>query len=98
MQDVLTMLQNLHRPTLLMRAARIGSQDYRRTAHLPRLLGYGQLPKHSAAILRLMDVEDDLNTLRKSGESAYNLIRHIDVLIAIVGEARSLRASQPIAS
>ncbi|MEL7088895.1 MAG: DUF6477 family protein, partial [Planctomycetota bacterium] len=39
MQDVLTMLQCLHRPRLLMRAARIGAEDYRRAAHLPRLLG-----------------------------------------------------------
>lgn len=95
MQDLLTMLKNLHRPKLLMRAARIGATDYRRSAHLPRLLGYGQLPRHSAAILKLIELEDELNALRKSGESAYNLIRHIDVLIAIVGEARILRASQP---
>jgi hypothetical protein len=41
-----------------------------------------------------MEIEDDLNTLRKTSESNYNLLRHIDVLIAIVGEARILRASQ----
>jgi hypothetical protein len=79
-----------------MRAARIGATEYRRSAHLPRLLGYGQMPKHVEAILKLMEIEDELNTLRTSGESAYNLIRHIDVMIAIVGEARILRASQPI--
>lgn len=95
MQDVLTILQNLHRPRLLMRAARIGSMEYRRTAHLPRLLGYGAIPKHTAALLKLMEIEDDLNGQRKEGDSAYNLPRHIDVLIAIVGEARMLRASQP---
>ena len=95
MQDVLTILQQLQRPKLLMRAARIGAMDYRRTAHLPRLLGYGQIPKHSEAIFRLIEIEGDLNALRKAGESAYNLLRHIDVMIAIVGEARDLRASQP---
>jgi hypothetical protein len=58
------------------------------------LLGYGQMPKHVAAILRLMEHEDELNSLRKLGESSYNLIRHIDVLIAIVGEARLLSASR----
>ena len=88
MQDVLTILQQLQRPRLLMRAARIGAMDYRRTAQLPRLLGYGQMPKHSEAILRLIEIEGDLNALRKAGESAYNLLRHIDVMIAIVGEAR----------
>ena len=41
MQDLLTMLNTLHRPRLMMRAAQIGAQDYRRATHLPRLLGYG---------------------------------------------------------
>ena len=51
--------------------------------------------KHSEAIIRLIEIEEDLDSLRKAGESAYNLLRHIDVMIAIVGEARDLRASQP---
>ena len=95
MQDSLTILQKLRRPKLLMRAARIGAGEYKRVAHLPRLLGYGRIPKHSEAILRLIEIEEDLNALRKAGESAYNLLRHIDVMIAIVREARDLRASQP---
>jgi|TARA_B110000908_G_C10121461_1_gene387804 hypothetical protein len=95
MQDILSILQTLHRPQLLMRAARIGAVEYRRSAHLPRLLGYGRTPKTAAALLKLIEYEDELNIQRKSGESAYNLVRHLDVLIAIVGEARILRASQP---
>ena len=95
MQDILSILQTLHRPQLLMRAARIGAVEYRRSAHLPRLLGYGRTPKTAAALLKLIEDEDELNIQRKSGESAYNLVRHLDVLIAIVGEARILRASQP---
>ncbi len=95
MQDILSILQTLHRPQLLMRAARIGAVEYRRSAHLPRLLGYGRTPKTAATLLKLFEYEDELNIQRKSGESAYNLVRHLDVLIAIVGEARILRASQP---
>ena len=95
MQDISSILQTLHRPQLLMRAARIGAVEYRRSAHLPRLLGYGRTPKTAAALLKLIEYEDELNIQRKSGESAYNLVRHLDVLIAIVGEARILRASQP---
>ena len=97
MQDALTILQKLRRPKLLMRAARIGAGEYKRVAHLPRLLGYGRIPKHSEAILRSIEIEieEGLNALRKAGESACNLLRHIDVMIAIVGEARDLRASQP---
>lgn len=97
MQDILSMLNTLTRPRLLMRAARIGAEDYRRTAHLPRLLGYGNLPRHGAALMRLIEIESDLNTQRLGDDSAYSLLRHIDVLIAIVGEARTLRATQSVA-
>ena len=92
MQDVLSMLHQLRRPALLMRAARIGSTDYRRDVHLPRLLGYGVLPRHGAALMKLMQQEDELNQKRVDNDSGYNLVRHVDVLIAIIGEARVLQA------
>lgn len=94
MQDVLTTLQSMKRPRLLMRAARVGAEDYRRSAHLPRLLGYGALPRQSQALLRLMEIESELNTQRIDDASAYNLLRHVDVLIAIVGEARIMQAAK----
>lgn len=94
MQDILTMLQKLRRPRLMMRAARIGAEDYRRTAHLPRLLGYGNLPRHGAALMKLMQMEAELEDSRTAGDASYSLVRHLDVLIALVGEARVLRASQ----
>ncbi|MEM9576810.1 MAG: DUF6477 family protein [Pseudomonadota bacterium] len=93
MQDILSMLHALRRPTLLMRAARIGAEDYSRATHLPRLLGYGVLPRHGAALMRLMEVEAAMNEQRKSGDTSYSLVKHVDVLIAMVGEARILRAS-----
>jgi len=94
MKDILSMLNALHRPRLLIRAARIGAEDYRRAAHLPRILGYGQLPRHGNALMRLMEIEGELNALRLVEDSSYSLLRHIDVLIAIVGESRILRAAQ----
>ena len=94
MQDILSMLNSIHRPRLLMRAARIGAEDYRRAAHLPRLLGYGNLPRQGVALLRLIEIEAGLNDQRRAQEASYSLLRHIDVLIAIVGEARTLRATQ----
>jgi hypothetical protein len=94
MQDILSMLQALRRPPLLMRAARIGAEEYRRSVHLPRLLGYGVLPRHGSALMKLMEIEGELNGQRLSGNSSYSLLRHVDVLIAMVGEARVLRASQ----
>ncbi|GAA6175456.1 DUF6477 family protein [Sulfitobacter pacificus] len=94
MKDVLSMLNTLHRPRLMMRAARIGAQDYRRAAHLPRLLGYGVLPRHGAALLKLMDIEAALEEQRVTSDGSYSLIRHLDVLIAMVAEARILRSVQ----
>jgi hypothetical protein len=94
MQDILSMLHALRRPALLMRAARIGAEDYRRTTHLPRLLGYGVLPRHGAALMKLMQLEADLNEQRVAGNTSYSLVKHVDILIAMVGEARVLRASQ----
>lgn len=93
MQDIHTLLANLNRPRLLMRAARIGAQDYRRAGHLPRILGYGQLPRHGETLMRLVDIEAQLEEQRKGADATYSLIRHVDVLIAIVGEARALRAT-----
>ena len=94
MQDILTMLNALHRPRLMMRAARIGAQDYRRAAHLPRLLGYGVLPRHGAALLKLVEMEAVLEDQRKQSDASYSLIKHLDVLIAMVAEARILRSAQ----
>lgn len=94
MQDLISMLHTLHRPRLMMRAARIGAETYARANHLPRLLGYGVLPRHGAALLKLMEIEAELNMQRKAADAGYSLIRHVDVLIAMVGEARVLKASQ----
>lgn len=93
MQDIHSLLATLHRPKLLMRAARIGAQEYRRGASLPRLLGYGTLPRHGPALMRLMEMEAELETSRTAVLATYSLTRHVDVLIAIVGEARALRAT-----
>ncbi|NUH64133.1 hypothetical protein HTT03_02295 [Sulfitobacter sp. S0837] len=93
MQDLLTMLNKLHRPRLLMRAAKIGADEYGRATHLPRLLGFGVLPRHATALLKLIELEAELNTQRKSGDASYSLLRHVDVLIAMVGEARFLKSA-----
>lgn len=95
MQDIHSLLATLHRPRLLMRAAHIGAQDYRRTAQLPRLLGYGVLPRHGDALMRLIEIKADLEEQRASADACYHLVRHVDILIAIVGEARGLRAAKP---
>ena len=92
MQDVLSILNNLHRPRLLIRAARAGALEYNRKRHLQRLLGYGTLPRTGPALMRLIELERGINEQRKEDDAGYSLPRHLDVLIAIMGEAALLRA------
>ena len=96
MQDVLSMVQALRRPRLLIRAARAGSQDYRREAHLPKLLGYGALPRPGATLMRLMEIEADLNDKRKADDAMYSIARHVEVLSAMMGEAQLLRSASTL--
>lgn len=92
MQDILSMIASLNRPRLLVQAARFGVDQYNRLAHLPRLLGTLALPRSGAAILRLMEIEADLNDRRLAQAADYPVARHVEILIAIMGEARELRA------
>lgn len=91
MQDVLTYLSTMNRPRLLVRAARIGAEDYRRDVHLPRLLGQSTLPRSAESLLKLSEIEADINARRLAGDAGYSLTRHVDVLIALVAEARVMR-------
>lgn len=94
MKDILGLVDGLKRPRLLIRTARLGAEDYKRETHLQRLLGYGRLPRTGDALFQLLEQETAVNEQRKSGDAGYSLTRHLDLLIAMVGEARILRASQ----
>ncbi|MGH1459667.1 MAG: DUF6477 family protein [Paracoccaceae bacterium] len=93
MQDILTMLNALRRPRLLIRAARIGMEDYRRDHHLRRLLGHGSVPRSGPALLRLMELEADLDDMRRQSNASYSVVKHVDLLIAMMGEAQILRGT-----
>ncbi|MCM2562097.1 DUF6477 family protein [Lutimaribacter sp. EGI FJ00015] len=94
MQDIATMLGSLHRPRLLLRAARIGAHDYRRGAHLRPLLKTATLPVAGAAVMALLEIEQEMDDARRRGDAAYSPRHHVSVLIALMGEARQMRASQ----
>lgn len=94
MQDLMTMITTLRRPRLLTRAAKLGVQDYNRDRHLQRILGYGSLPSTGAALMRLMDLEREVNTQRKDEDAAYSSVRHLDLLIALLGEAQLYQANR----
>ncbi|WP_272004282.1 DUF6477 family protein [Roseovarius sp. ZX-A-9] len=98
MKDTLNTLATLRRPRILIRAARIGAAEYRRDAHLRRHLGYGPLPRPEAALGALVKMEAALETQRRQDSAGYVASRHVDILIAMMGEARILRAAalQPV--
>lgn len=93
MQDILTRIAQLKRPRLLSRAARIGAEGYRRELHLTRLLKDTRLPRNAEALVKLSEIEAELNTKRVTGEQDYHLPRHVEVLIAIVAESAMLKQS-----
>lgn len=95
MKDVLSLLEDLRRPRLLIRAARIGAQEYSRKTHLCRLLGYATLPRSGQALMRLIEIEAELDQRRCAKDAAYSVSRHVEVLCAMMGEARLMRASAP---
>lgn len=94
MIDVLDRLAALRRPGLLIRAARCGVEDYRRERHLARLLGPMALPGPIAALVRLLDLEAELEAMRRNDDAGYLAARHVAVVIALLGEARLLRISR----
>ncbi len=90
MLDILTMIRSLKRPALLVRAAKCGVDTYARGIDLPRLLRAEVLPGPGQALVELMEIERDLNALRCNGDAAYSVAPHVDILIAIMAEARLL--------
>ncbi|MBN2906468.1 MAG: hypothetical protein JXJ18_07160 [Rhodobacteraceae bacterium] len=94
MTDLPTPLVTMRRPRLLVRAARFGLGDYRRERDLARLL-QGSRPASSAAVLdRLLDQEERMEETRRAGDAGYAIGRHIELLIALIAEARLICAGR----
>lgn len=93
MQDLFGMINALNRPKLLVRAARFGVDEYSRDRHLSRILKQDALPRSGVAILKLLEIEADLEDRRTQKAADYSIARHVEVIIALMGEARVLRAT-----
>ena len=76
----------LRRPGTLVRAARFAMTDLRRERHTKRLLKVEKLPCPDRVVGRLADIEDKMETMRKSGDAAYSVAQHIIVLAALMTE------------
>lgn len=84
MTDCQTRLAALRRPRLLLQAARFGLAEYRPERDLRRIAGV----QPGAALPALLAAEEALERTRKAGDAAYSIARHLDVLIALLAEAR----------
>ncbi len=93
MEDVLTMITRLKRPKLLVRTARHGIENYNRVVHLRRLLKTEILPGPSQAVLRLMELEALVDQQRETKRAEYSVARHVELIMALMCEARILKAS-----
>ncbi len=89
--DPLSVIAALRRPRLLIRAARAGLGDYDRTRDLRRLVRTTEVPGPDAALRRLLDEEGRLEATRQAGDASYSMTRHVDVMIAVMAEAATLR-------
>ena len=90
MTDILQILANLHRPKLLVRAAHFGLEEYNRDRDLKRVMKSGNTPSPARAVSSLMAEEAALEETRQTGGSNYSVRRHVEVLIALMAEARLL--------
>ena len=90
MSDLLSVVSELRRPRLLIRAARAGVAEYNRNRDLKRLMRTAEAPTPDRALSALMAEEERIEATRQAGDASYSFLRHIDVLIAMMAEARLL--------
>ena len=90
MTDLITLVHALRRPRLLIQAAVHGIGDYNRDRVLKRLTRKPTVPGPKTAVSSLLSVEETLESARQSGDASYNASRHVEVLIALLAEARLL--------
>ena len=88
------LLEGMRRPSLLVQAAQIGLGEYNRDRSLSKLLP-DQHVAHSArkTFSTLVDQEAQMDDARRTGEADYSVTRHIELLVALIFEARLLARS-----
>lgn len=76
------------RPKLLMEAARIAAVSYNRQRDLTRLIGAHARGSDNAILDQLTYEEAELDTLRRDHDADYRVLRHIEVLSALLAELK----------
>lgn len=88
MSDPMRLFSAIRRPGLLLRAARLGMSEYRRDRDLRRLTGLAAGAPPRTALIVLLEAEAHAEATRATGDAAYSIVRHIEILIALMAEAR----------
>lgn len=88
MTNLAALLDNLRRPKILIRAARSGVNGFRRERDLRRIFRGTKVDVKRNTIVHLMAAEQQMEEFRTEGNANYNVQRHINLLIAIMAEAR----------
>lgn len=88
MTDVYSVLTSLRRPRMLIRAAQHGLSGYRREKHLERVLRDEPPSTPAQALSTLLAAEAYVDDIRRAGDVTYSARHHVDLLIALIAEAR----------
>jgi hypothetical protein len=94
MCKITSQLDALRRPGLLVEAAIHATEGYERRRDLRRMLRTAIPPTATAALETLIPLEAALETRRRTRDRAYSLARHVDILCALVAEARTFRTAR----
>ena len=81
-------LQSLNRPQLLVRAARVWLPEYNRERSMRRIFAGIAPPLPGQGFDALVEQENAIDHLRRDGAAAYSAARHIEILVALIVEAR----------
>ena len=84
-------LAALRRPGLLVDAAKYGTESYERRRDLRRMLRVAIPASPRAALEKLLPIEAALEKRRKVADKTYSFARHVDILVALLAEARAFR-------
>ncbi len=86
MTDIFKTVKSLNRPSLLIRAARIGLVNYNRKRDLGKIVRDGKVPAYGKALPTLISVENQMEGERLKGDTSYSIANHVLVLIALMAE------------
>ena len=95
MTTLLHVFNKLRRPKLLIRTARFGSAEFQRDRDLKRLLKAASLPRPGMGMPRLLALEQDLEENRQTGNATYSISRHVEILAALMTEAKFVTKNSP---